>query len=114
ISLDLDAPLTTFPFLSPILHICRTGLSCADAGADEQGWTRLAAIEQPAAQWTPPKPPRISGPHRYVFIVWVQPEGMMGWGEDVGLGKRVRWDLEGFVKKLGLGEIVGGAWFVCG
>lgn len=120
ISLDPDAPFATFPFLSPILHSCQTGLSGANGDIDEEGWTRLTATEQPAAPWIPPKPPRISGPHRYVFLIWVQPEGvtrekvweMMGWGENVGLGKRIRWDIESFVRKVGLGKIIGGAWFV--
>jgi phosphatidylethanolamine-binding protein (PEBP) family uncharacterized protein len=123
ISLDPDAPFATFPFLSPILHNCQTGLAGADGDTGEEEWTCLAASEGPAAPWIPPKPPRISGPHRYVFLVWEQPEGvtqetvrqMMGWAkENVGLGQRVRWDVEGFVRKIGLREIVAGAWFVCG
>jgi phosphatidylethanolamine-binding protein (PEBP) family uncharacterized protein len=122
VSLDPDAPFPSFPLLGPILHECQTGLAGTD-GATDGGWTRLAAAEGPAASWIAPNPPSISGPHRYVFLVWEQPQGvtlekirqMMGWGEgNVGLGKRVRWDLDGFVRKAGLGEVVGGAWFVCG
>jgi hypothetical protein len=48
VSLDPNTPVATFSFLGPILHSCQTDLTGADAHADEDGWTRLAAIN-PAA-----------------------------------------------------------------
>ena len=122
VSLDPDAPFPSIPLLGPILHECQMGLTGAD-GVTDGGWTRLATTEGPAVSWIPPTPPGISGPHRYIFLVWEQPEGvtleavrqMVDWGDgNVGLSKRVRWDVDGFLKKTGLGEVVGGAWFVCG
>jgi hypothetical protein len=72
--------------------------------------------------YAPPNPPAISGAHRYVFLLWEQPEGLtsegaksaLGLPEEVGLGARVRWDQEKCETRLGLGKLLGGNYFVCG
>lgn len=80
-------------------------------------------LEAPLASWLAPAPPGFSAPHRYVFLVWEQPEKMSGEQvrEKLGLGKgeaglwgKTRWDVEGFVRKLKLGEVVAGTWMVVG
>ena len=75
-------------------------------------------------KWGPPRPPAISGPHRYVFMVFEQPDGVtaervkeeMGWVEklELGLWDRIRWDQAVFEEKLGLGGVVAGGGFWCG
>ncbi|KAF2197440.1 PEBP-like protein [Delitschia confertaspora ATCC 74209] len=124
LSLDPDAPFPSFNLLSPILHSVSANLT-ADGDLDSDGFAQLAATNQaPLVPWLAPGPPAISAPHRYVFLVYEQPEQVteesirkeMGWvvGKDVGLGKRVRWNLEEFERKFGLGSVVGFGWFVCG
>lgn len=80
-------------------------------------------LEKPLASWLPPAPPGFSAPHRYVFLVWEQPAGMsgeevrrkMGWGAaEKGLLGKIRFDLEGFVRRVGVGEVVAGTWMVVG
>jgi phosphatidylethanolamine-binding protein (PEBP) family uncharacterized protein len=121
VSLDPDAPFPSFPFLGPALHSIQTGLS-AEAESDNDGWVKLRAGGKPVVHWAPPAPPGISAPHRYVFLLWEQPEGLtdekirqqMGWGTVVGLTSRARWDQAGFEARFGLEDFVGGNWFSCG
>lgn len=85
---------------------------------------------KPVVGYMGPKPPGMSAPHRYVFLCWEQPGGVdshtireaLGLGaeqeidddaDDVGMARRVRWDQEGFERKLGLGKVVAGNYFVC-
>jgi phosphatidylethanolamine-binding protein (PEBP) family uncharacterized protein len=150
VSLDLDAPSPSLPLASPILHYLHTDLTAevaspfaapapppsppiyeTDTATDT--WVQLTAcsvavggqgtLEKPLASWLAPAPPGFSAPHRYVFLVWEQPEKMsgeqvrtrlrLGKGE-AGLWGKVRFDIEGFVRKLKLGEIVAGTWMVVG
>lgn len=123
IALDPDAPFTSFSFLSPILHGLQTDLVAAGA-ADAEGWVKLEAEggKKPLVEWGPPGPPPISSPHKYVFMVWEQPDGMseakarglLGLKEQIGLSTRMKWDQAGCEKKLGLGEVLAGNYFVCG
>lgn len=64
-----------------------------------------------------------------MYVMWEQPrdvngervrdeffKGMEhGKGEDGGVGwmERMRWDVEAFERRLGLGRVVAGNWFVC-
>jgi len=63
-----------------------------------------------------------NSPHRYVYMLWQQPEGItaesireeLGFPEEgAGLLARVRWDQEAFERRLGLGRVVAGNYFVC-
>lgn len=77
------------------------------------------------AQYMGPSPPGWSEPHRYVCLMWQQPEGVtgdkireeMGWGAardgKIGAWERVRFDQAGFEERFGLGEVVAGNYFVC-
>ncbi|KAF2099332.1 PEBP-like protein [Rhizodiscina lignyota] len=123
IAIDLDAPFRSFAFLSPILHGIQLNLVAAGS-ADPEGFVKLEAEENqaPVVPWGPPNPPPISSAHRYVFLVWEQPDGMtvekvkgtLNLKEPVSLGARIRWDEAGFEKKLGLGEVLAGNFFTCG
>ncbi|PVI02564.1 PEBP-like protein [Periconia macrospinosa] len=123
ISLDPDAPFPSFAFLGPILHGIQTDL-VPEGDPDAEGYVKLTSSVKDVAEWTAPAPPKISGPHRYVFLTWEQPEGvsdktvreLLHWkeGEKVGLGKRVRWNEEDFEQRVGLKDVVASGWFVCG
>ncbi|PVI06466.1 PEBP-like protein [Periconia macrospinosa] len=121
VSIDVDAPFPSFPLLSPALHSMQTDLK-PSSETDGDGWTELVSDVCPIAFWAPPAPPPISAPHRYVFMVWEQPDGVdeetirkgMGLRGKVGLMQRVKWDQSGFEAKFGLEKLVGGTYFVCG
>ncbi|KAK0712559.1 phosphatidylethanolamine-binding protein [Lasiosphaeria miniovina] len=107
ISLDLDAPFVSFAVLAPVLH----GIDADLVAASPDGaWN--------AMPWVGPGPPSISGPHRYVFLLFAQPDGLdaakvkslLGIN-GTGLWPRVRWDEEAAEKKLGVGELLAGTFF---
>lgn len=125
--LHTDLTAVTSPFGQP----SSGGLFKTDTATNT--WVKLepssaasgskGSVEQPLASWTAPAPPGVSAPHRYVFLIWEQPKRLNGEmvRASLGMGKteggkwsRVRWDVEGFVSKLKLGEIVAGTWMYVG
>jgi phosphatidylethanolamine-binding protein (PEBP) family uncharacterized protein len=123
LSLDPDAPFPSFPFLAPILHFIQTNLT-AVGDPDDEGYVKLVPDVKEVVGWVPPAPPKISTPHRYVFMLWEQPEGisdanvreLFQWKEGVkiGLTKRIKWDEDDFERRVGVRKPVAGGWFVCG
>ncbi|KAK3358327.1 putative protease inhibitor [Lasiosphaeria ovina] len=121
ISVDLDAPFVSFAVLAPALHGIDADLVAASA-PDADGFVALDAASPDAAwnpmPWVGPGPPSISGPHRYVFLLFAQPDGLdaakvkslLGI-KGTGLWPRVRWDEEAAEKKLGVGELLAGTFF---
>lgn len=107
IAIDLDAPFPSFDVLGPILHWVQPGLRGADAS------TGLTASDVPfVADYIGPAPPPGSAPHRYVFLLYAQPEGFDGaafapaGGKPLSLWLRMRFDLDVFEKKAGLGPVL--------
>jgi phosphatidylethanolamine-binding protein (PEBP) family uncharacterized protein len=121
ICLDLDAPAPSMRVLSPALHAIQAEL-VPEGDADVDGFVRLVPRTKAAVTYAPPNPPPISSGHRYVFVVWEQPESLtnekirsqLGLANKVGLWTRARWDQEGCEQKLGLGDVLGGNYFVVG
>jgi len=139
VALDLDPPFPSFPFMAPILHGVQADLSLATEKLDpDDEYIQLepetVSNITPVVDYMGPAPPPPSSPHRYVFMLWEQPAGLtaakirskLGFpelavdvgGEEaesdgVGFIKRLRWDQEDFERKLGLGEVVAGNYFVC-
>lgn len=72
------------------------------------------------ANWIGPEPPPGSGPHRYVFLLYEQPEGFEAAGKkyapaegkEMGIWGRVRFDLDGFEREVGLGKAVAANYFL--
>lgn len=70
--------------------------------------------------YIPPSPPKLSAAHRYVFLVYEQPEGLdaakitsaLGLPAAAGASTRMRWDQEACEKELGLGEIIAANYFL--
>ncbi|KAL1900532.1 hypothetical protein Sste5346_002255 [Sporothrix stenoceras] len=119
VSLDPDAPFPSFSFLGPILHGVQANLTAGDA---VDGWAPLTSSVAPAVDYIKPGPPSPSAAHRYVFLVYKQPEGVddskireaMGWateGPAVTRMGRMRFDVGDLEAKLGLGEVVGVNYF---
>ncbi|GAA5968303.1 hypothetical protein JCM21900_001165 [Sporobolomyces salmonicolor] len=63
--LDPDAPSRSTPYWSPFLHYALPGLKPKHGKVE---MTSDALVE-----WTPPAPPAGSGPHRYVYLLYLQP-----------------------------------------
>jgi phosphatidylethanolamine-binding protein (PEBP) family uncharacterized protein len=71
-SLDLDAPFPSLPFMSPICHGLWNDMKVDAKAADEGGYKLLEEKEKQLIHWAGPNPPPPSGPHRYTFTVWEQ------------------------------------------
>jgi len=119
-SLDLDAPFPSFPIFGPILHGVQADLVAGHPDAD--GFVALQGpAEWQVVPYVGPGPPKPSAPHRYVFTIFAQPEGLdaakvktaLGLdGRGTGLLPRIRWDQAAAEKRIGLGEVVAGNYFV--
>jgi phosphatidylethanolamine-binding protein (PEBP) family uncharacterized protein len=115
VSLDLDAPYPSCRFLSPVLHWIQPGLRLS---RDEKSGAAVLKTDAPfVVNYIPPAPPLASGRHRYVFLLYEQPDGFEGkkyappHGRLMGVWARVRFGFDGWAKEVGLGEAVGGCWF---
>lgn len=121
LNVDLDAPFISWSVLGPILHWLQAGLTVSSATEDG-----LAPLVAPAANephivnYAPPGPPPGAAPHRYVFLLYEQPVGFeaarcapngVAIGGQTGIGPRIRFDVDAWIAKAGLGEPVAGSWF---
>ncbi|KAI2618009.1 putative protease inhibitor [Hypomontagnella submonticulosa] len=107
IGIDLDAPFPSFAFLGPILHWIQPGLKTS-----EEGGVSLKSADPFIANYAAPGPPPGSSPHRYVFLLYEQPEGFDGKkyappnGKNLGIGGRMRWNLDAWEKDAKLGPVL--------
>lgn len=88
-----------------------------EKGAD--GTTNLVAGDAPfIANYAGPGPPPPSSPHRYVFMLYEQPEGFdpakfaPPGGKKLGIRPRMRYDLKAFEKEAKLGPVVASNYFL--
>ncbi|KAI1373966.1 putative protease inhibitor [Hypoxylon crocopeplum] len=106
IGLDPDAPFPSFGVLGPVLHWSQPGMKAEPA---EAGGFTLKSTGPFVANWIGPGPPPISAPHRYTFFLYEEPEGFdvkkyaSPGGKDVGVGPRMRFDLDAWAKEVKLG-----------
>jgi phosphatidylethanolamine-binding protein len=104
ICVDLDGPFPSFNFLSPILHWIQSDLHAPSAS------TALSTEAAFIADYIGPGPPPGSSPHRYVFLLYRQPEGFDAElyapanGAKYGHMARMRFDLAGFEERAKLGK----------
>ncbi|KAL1847577.1 hypothetical protein Plec18170_008473 [Paecilomyces lecythidis] len=115
VNVDLDAPFKSVNFLSPVLHWVQSGLT---PEALEDGTAVLKPHDTPfIVNYAGPGPPPGSGPHRYVFLLYEQPEDFdvtkyaPAGGKPVGIGPRIRYDLAAFEKKAKLGPVIAANYF---
>ena len=118
VQLDLDAPFINFAILGPILHWIQPDLS-PSAGEANTNKPLQAPEKSYVADYVGPGPPPMSGPHRYLFLLYEQPEGFDGkkhgqpkGGKAFPMMKRMRYDFDTLVREAKLGEIVAANWFV--
>ncbi|KAL2869071.1 YbhB/YbcL family Raf kinase inhibitor-like protein [Aspergillus lucknowensis] len=108
ISLDLDAPFSSWNVLSPIAHWVQTGFRIDQQSAS------LKSDDPPLCPWLPAGPPPGAAPHRYVFFLYAQKPGeaLPLSTEPLGRMQRMRFDLDAMAGRLGLGGIVAVNYFV--
>jgi hypothetical protein len=111
ICLDLDPPFASFPFAGPINHWLQSGFRLSLSS------TNLTTTDPFIVNYFRPGPPPGAGPHRYLFLLYEQPENFdvkeyapKDWKE-VGVLPRIRWDLEGWERRAGVGGVVAANWF---
>lgn len=85
IALDIDPPFPSFSFLGPALHCIYSSTykprKLIDQGLQpnfkaENGSNNLSASNAPfIVDYVGPGPPPFRAPHRYVFLLYEQPEG---------------------------------------
>ncbi|KAI8624347.1 PEBP-like protein [Xylariaceae sp. FL1651] len=110
VGIDLDAPFPSFSFMSPILHGVQIDLVAGDADGD--GFAPLQGPAEWVVPYIGPGPPKPSAAHHYVFMVFEQPQGIDAAKVKVGMMARMRFDEEGYEKKIGLGEVIAGNYFL--
>lgn len=119
ISLDLDAPFQSWTVLGPILHWIQPCLKPESSETAADGVAKLTWSDTPfIANYIGPAPPPGSGPHRYVFFLYEQPDDFDGakWappgGKKLGNRPRMRYDLDAFEKEAKLGPVIAVNYFV--
>ncbi|KAJ6132145.1 Protease inhibitor (Tfs1) [Penicillium samsonianum] len=112
VSLDIDAPFTSFRILSPILHWIQSDIRVTSEGALE--------FDAPfVANYIGPSPPPLSAPHRYLFFLYEQPADFdltahaPAGGKKLGNSNRIRYDLDAWAEQIKLGPLVAFNYFTC-
>ena len=104
VCLDLDAPTPSVGVLGPILHWIQPGFKVADSS------DTLTSSDPFVANYIAPAPPPFSSPHRYTFFLFEQPDGFDGKkhapadGKPLGNMSRMRYNLDAWAAKIGLGD----------
>jgi phosphatidylethanolamine-binding protein len=117
ICIDLDAPFTSLPFLSPVLHWLQGGVG-ASKSASQQSNAELEFLGKSCvAEYVGAGPPPGAAPHHYVFLLYEQPEdfdvkklGHMAESGAFPIRKRARYDFEGLIRDAKLGTPVAANW----
>ncbi|KAH0610692.1 uncharacterized protein H6S33_012219 [Morchella sextelata] len=106
---DPDAPSRETPTRRNIRHYIASdliiGSECSPNGNIVTNTTAAAN------EYRGPNPPAGSGPHRYVFFLYRQPEGFDVSFSDLDLSVIAEFNLTAWVEKTGLGGPVAGTWF---
>jgi phosphatidylethanolamine-binding protein len=111
IAIDLDPPFVSFNILGPGAHWVQTGFTIS-----EQPNRELKSDDPAIAYWAAAAPPPGAAPHRYVFFLYEQtPDTSIPPNykeKPFSLSQRVRFDVDGMVKQLKLGEIKAANYFL--
>ncbi|KZT54291.1 PEBP-like protein [Calocera cornea HHB12733] len=110
LTVDPDAPSHSDPKNSPFRHFLQTDLWLRGELSDELPYAwKLENESTPLSEWYPPAPPPGSGPHRYVTLLYAQPDDLdltfVDWDD------RKRFNVKRFAERTGLNEPLAGLWF---
>ncbi|KAM3439607.1 hypothetical protein MY4824_002599 [Beauveria thailandica] len=127
VCMDFDAPYPALPCFGPVLHWIQADLVVASSSSDDAAGVAATTLEVAdgssggrIAEYLSPNPPPGSAPHRYGFYLYEQPEGFdatqwmaraPGRQGKMGNCKRIRYGLDGWARKAGLGAIVAANYF---
>ncbi|KAL6253402.1 hypothetical protein RBB50_001126 [Rhinocladiella similis] len=106
VCLDIDAPFRSFDILGPILHWIQPGFTVIHGSAE------LSSTAPFVVNYIGPAPPPGAAPHRYCFFLYEQPSGFDGKqyappnGQKLSNWSRMRYSLDAWEKKTGLGTAV--------
>ncbi|GLA42173.1 hypothetical protein AnigIFM63309_010501 [Aspergillus niger] len=115
VCLDLDAPYPSCRILGPKCLWIQSGL---EPIVSESGHFFLRVAAPFIANYVGPNPLPGSSPHRILFILYEQPAGFEvtrsspTGGKKMGVWSRMRFDLDGWAREIGLGPVVGANYFV--
>ncbi|KAK2774177.1 hypothetical protein FQN52_004407 [Onygenales sp. PD_12] len=123
ITLDIDAPFPSLPILGPILHWIQPGLQPTPTptptpSSATDHTLKLQSTAPFITNYIGPAPPPGSAPHRYLFLLYEEPDGFEAGryapvgGRGVGNLKRMWFDFDRWAGELGLGGLVAGCWFL--
>ncbi|ODM16091.1 hypothetical protein SI65_08525 [Aspergillus cristatus] len=75
----IDAPFPSLPILGPILHWIQPDIQVQQIASPSTSASSTLKMTAPfVANYIGPALPPGSAPHRYVFLLYEQPEGFMG------------------------------------
>ncbi|KAH3094899.1 hypothetical protein KXW28_000607 [Aspergillus fumigatus] len=112
----ITTPGQYLPRSGPILHWIHPGFK-PSTDTTVTGETILTTSAPFVANYIGPAPPPGSAPHRYVFLLYEQPEGFNiekhapKNGKPVGNWQRIRYDLGAFAKEVNLGPVLAANYF---
>ncbi|KAL9948252.1 hypothetical protein D7B24_002304 [Verticillium nonalfalfae] len=110
-----DAPSRANPTNRSIRHYLAGNFTVGTAVSSVLSTaSTLVNSSAPFTSYGPPAPPAGTGVHRYIYLLYVQPEALNGAGFDsVGLvaDDRQMFDLVQFRTQAGLGPAIGGTYF---
>jgi hypothetical protein len=115
IGLDPDAPFPSFNVLSPVLLWLRP---CLQPQSADSSTVNLLVHDTPCiVDYAGPGPLLGGAVHRYVFLLYEQPvhfdakERALTTGKSMAPFGRMRYDLDAFEKKIGLGSVLAANYF---
>ncbi|KAF8423901.1 phosphatidylethanolamine-binding protein, partial [Tirmania nivea] len=112
VMIDPDTPSLANPTTSQILHFVQTGLriTISLAKTSESMGLRLTATVPPVVPYRGPAPPVDTGLHRYIFLLFMQPDDNIDLGS-FSADNRRNFDVQNFARNNTFGPPLAGAYF---
>lgn len=110
VMIDPDAPSRANPSLAQILHFVQTGMKVTKTSGSSSKTLQLTAQESPVVPYRGPEPPVNGGLHRYIFLLYSQPDSTVDLGR-FSADQRRYFDVEDFARNNTLGKPLAGAYF---
>ncbi|KAI0785189.1 phosphatidylethanolamine-binding protein [Abortiporus biennis] len=108
---DLDAPTPQTPTSAQIRHFLGGNFHTVPSLGDQE---RLVNETQAISNFLQPTPPAGSDPHRYVFLLFEQPNGFNQQTLVTGNTSIANFNISSFASEVGLGNPIGGSFILVG
>jgi phosphatidylethanolamine-binding protein (PEBP) family uncharacterized protein len=106
VAIDPDAPSRANPTVAQALHYMNTDFSPMSGTATNI----TSSNDNETVKYMPPGPPKGSGEHRYVWLLYQQPQGFQA--KDVPTRNRTGFDVAKWAEENGLKPAVAGTFWV--